>query len=145
MDRVIHFEIPAEDVPRAKAFYSNVFDWEMVAPPGNDYVIIDTASADPDNVPIWYGPINGSMVQRENGISSPVLYIEVEDIDFSIWKVGMYGGQIVSPKRLAEESGWTCYAKDTEGNVMALWQPIRQQAEKPKFEPITVSPMAALF
>jgi predicted enzyme related to lactoylglutathione lyase len=29
MDRVVHFEIPAEDVARAKGFYGSVFGWEM--------------------------------------------------------------------------------------------------------------------
>ncbi|MCB9411448.1 MAG: hypothetical protein H6525_01140 [Actinobacteria bacterium] len=29
MSRVVHFEIQADDVERAKAFYSAVFDWEF--------------------------------------------------------------------------------------------------------------------
>ena len=28
MDGVVHFEIPVDDLERAKAFYGTVFDWE---------------------------------------------------------------------------------------------------------------------
>jgi predicted enzyme related to lactoylglutathione lyase len=29
MRSVVHFEIPADDVARAKEFYSSVFDWQL--------------------------------------------------------------------------------------------------------------------
>jgi len=29
MDKVVHFEIPADDVARATAFYGSVFGWDM--------------------------------------------------------------------------------------------------------------------
>ena len=29
MDKVVHFEIPADDQARAKEFYSSIFEWEV--------------------------------------------------------------------------------------------------------------------
>ncbi len=29
MDRVVHFEIPADDLERAKKFYGSIFGWEL--------------------------------------------------------------------------------------------------------------------
>lgn len=29
MDKVVHFEIPTDDLDRAKKFYSSIFSWEL--------------------------------------------------------------------------------------------------------------------
>ena len=29
MNKVVHFEIPAEDLPRARSFYGSLFGWEL--------------------------------------------------------------------------------------------------------------------
>ncbi len=29
MDSVVHFEIPVDDLERAKGFYATVFDWDL--------------------------------------------------------------------------------------------------------------------
>ncbi len=29
MDKVVHFEIPVDDLDRAKKFYSSIFGWEL--------------------------------------------------------------------------------------------------------------------
>jgi predicted enzyme related to lactoylglutathione lyase len=35
---IVHFELPADDVARAKAFYSKLFDWKITSAPGfEDY------------------------------------------------------------------------------------------------------------
>jgi hypothetical protein len=42
MDKVIHFEIPADDIERARKFYKSTFGWKMDEVPGMDYVLIRT-------------------------------------------------------------------------------------------------------
>ena len=40
MGKVVHFEIPADDLDRAKSFYGTVFGWQlftMEMPGGGDY------------------------------------------------------------------------------------------------------------
>jgi uncharacterized protein len=39
MRKVVHFEIPADDLDRAKAFYDSVFGWQLTTMPvpGGEY------------------------------------------------------------------------------------------------------------
>jgi hypothetical protein len=41
MDKVQHFEIPADDMVRAKKFYSSVFRWKIQDVPGMEYAMVD--------------------------------------------------------------------------------------------------------
>ena len=44
---IVWFEIPADNVERAKEFYGELFDWKIERFPGpQDYWHIDTAGAD---------------------------------------------------------------------------------------------------
>ncbi len=36
MPTIVHFEIPADDVDRAKKFYSDLFGWKMERWPGTE-------------------------------------------------------------------------------------------------------------
>lgn len=66
MDKVQHFEIPADDIARAREFYEGVFGWKtMEFPmPGLLYVGLNTGPGDEKNM--WKEPgfINGGMFQR---------------------------------------------------------------------------------
>ncbi len=42
MDKVVHFEIPADDLARAQKFYQSVFGWKMDAVPDMEYILIGT-------------------------------------------------------------------------------------------------------
>ena len=43
MSSIVHFEIPADDIQRAKTFYSNLFGWKIENMHGMDYMLIDTS------------------------------------------------------------------------------------------------------
>ena len=53
MTSIVHFEIPADDIQRAKAFYSNLFGWKIEGWQGMDYMMIDV-----------YGAPGGGMMKR---------------------------------------------------------------------------------
>jgi predicted enzyme related to lactoylglutathione lyase len=44
MRKVVHFEIPADDLDRAKTFYGSVFGWQLQTMPmaGGEYTTIVT-------------------------------------------------------------------------------------------------------
>lgn len=42
MDKVVHFEIPADDMDRAQKFYKTVFGWHIVAMPEYKYAMLHT-------------------------------------------------------------------------------------------------------
>ena len=51
MNRVVHFEIHAEDIERAKKFYSTVFGWEMqqMGTEYGNYIVLKTGPG-PDEI-----------------------------------------------------------------------------------------------
>ncbi len=49
--RDVHFEIPADDVERASAFYAGAFGWQLSSMPGKGYTLIRTAPSDEQGMP----------------------------------------------------------------------------------------------
>ena len=122
MDKVVHFEIPVDDLDRAKQFYSSAFGWELEDFPGMDYTGITTAVAGEDRLPTERGAINGGMTTRSAEVSGPVVTINVDSIDDSAAKVEAAGGSVVKPKAEIPGMGSYAYISDSEGNVVGLWQ-----------------------
>jgi uncharacterized protein len=119
---VVHFEIPAEDTARAHAFYRDAFGWEIQPMPELDYAFAITSPVDDQGRPKDPGSINGGMFQRNPDLSTPVVTINVEDIDTAVARVIELGGAQVGEKIPVADMGWAAYFTDTEGNVMGLWQ-----------------------
>lgn len=119
---VVHFEIPADDTERAAGFYRNTFGWDLQPQPGMDYTMVITSPTDERGMPSQPGSINGGMFQRNPQLGTPVITIDVEDIDATLRKVEELGGSTVMAKQPVGEMGFIGYFRDSEGNVMGLWQ-----------------------
>ena len=122
MGKVVHFEIPADDLSRAKEFYSTVFGWKASDVPEMEYVMIGTTESDENGMPREPGAINGGMLKREDPVRHPVVTIDVENMDDALARVKKNGGQVVREKLPVGEMGFAAYFKDPEGNVIGLWQ-----------------------
>jgi predicted enzyme related to lactoylglutathione lyase len=122
MGKVVHFEIPADDVARAKEFYSSAFDWTLQDMPGMDYTIIQTVDVDDRQMPTEPGAINGGLMARTADTPAPVITIDVESIDDALKKVEAGGGSTVKARTEIPNMGAFAYFKDTEGNVVGLWE-----------------------
>ncbi len=123
MDKVVHFEIPAEDLERAKGFYAATFGWEAADVPGMGYTIVQTVPVDERQMPTEPGAINGGMMQRSPGSpSSPVLTVGVDSVDDALERIQAAGGSVVRPKTEIPGMGAFAYFRDTEGNTLGLWQ-----------------------
>jgi len=122
MDKVVHFEIPADNLVRAKKFYNTVFGWKMNEIPEMEYVMVGTVESDDDGMPKETGAINGGMLERQDPVKSPVITINVKNIDQAAEVIEKNGGKIVRPKMAVGDMGFAAYFKDTEGNVIGLWQ-----------------------
>ena len=46
MPKVVHFEIPADDVTRAREFYGGVFGWQLREMQEMDYTLVETVPVD---------------------------------------------------------------------------------------------------
>ena len=127
MRKVVHFEIPADDISRAKAFYGSVFDWKLdtMAMGGTEYTLATTTPFDEQTRQLTeVGGINGGMVQRSPGMPAPVITIDVDDIDVSLKEIEAAGGSVVAPRTAIPNMGAFAYFKDSEGNVMGLWETV---------------------
>lgn len=123
MDKIVHFEIPADDVARAKEFYGSIFEWELQDYPEMQYTIVMTVPVDDKQMPTQPGAINGGMMKRSNTTpSSPVLTIEVQSIDEALKKIEAGGGETVTPRTPIPGMGAFAYFKDTEGNTLGLFE-----------------------
>lgn len=123
MNKVVHFEIPVNDVKRAQDFYGRIFGWKINDIPNMDYTIVHTGPTD-EKAGMLKEPgfINGGMMKRSFGIKSPVITIDVEDIEEAINKVVSGGGRSIRGKTDVGDMGYSAYIEDTEGNIIGLWQ-----------------------
>lgn len=121
MDKVVHFEIPFDNLDRAKKFYK-IFGWQLEDFPGMDYTGVRTVDVDQNQMPKEPGAINGGMMKRTNDVKNPVIAIHVQSIDESVKKVLAGGGKVVMPKKPIGPMGYYAYINDTEGNIIGLWE-----------------------
>jgi predicted enzyme related to lactoylglutathione lyase len=129
MGKVVHFEIPTDDIARASEFYRSIFGWDLrdMSELGMDYTIAMTVPVDErTQVPTEAGAINGGMMKRSDQTPSPVITIEVEEITAALADIEAKGGSTVQPRTPIEGMGAFAYFKDPEGNVMGLWETVPQ-------------------
>lgn len=120
--KVVHFEIPADDLERARSFYSAAFGWRCDTVPEMDYVLATTTPTDSQGAPAEPGCINGGITKRERPVLAPLVTIDVSDIDEALNAVEQLGGKRVQDRQPVGEMGYTGYFSDTEGNTIGLWQ-----------------------
>lgn len=132
MDKVQHFEIPADDTDRARKFYENTFGWktaEWPMPDGGVYIGMHTGPTDEKTyAPSESGFINGGMFKRGGGFAAKSVVITpvVKDINATLEKVKAQGGKVVAEPQTIPEMGIYSYIEDTEGNIIGIWQDLKK-------------------
>ena len=123
---IVHFEIPADDVERAKKFYETVFGWKISDPWNMNYFLVETKNQGEDG-------INGGLMQRKNAGQPFMNYLSVTSIDVSCRNVEEAGGIVVLPKmEIGSGMGWIAAFQDTEGNIMGF----HESPPKPPAKPV---------
>ncbi len=119
----VHFEIPVDNMERAKNFYSELFGWKIFSAGENfdDYFMIYTVETDEKGMTKEPG-INGGMLLRSNPGQQIMNYISVDNIDDALAKTEQLGGAVLMPKMPIKGIGWNCVVKDTEGNIFGMLQ-----------------------
>src|SRR5687768_5473646 len=108
----VKFEIPADNLQRARAFYKEVFGWSAMDLPFN-YVILDT-----DGKPVNPMASSGGISPRNDFVKAPVLIIPVDSIDETAVKIKEAGGETLNDKQQVGDFGYSMYIKDTEGSII---------------------------
>ena len=112
---IVWFEIPADDVERAKKFYGDLFAWKIERFPGpQEYWHIDTGGA--DDTP------DGALKGRRHFGEPIVNYVGVNSVAEFSKKIEKLGGKICMPRTAVPQMGYFAVGQDTEGNAFGIWQ-----------------------
>jgi predicted enzyme related to lactoylglutathione lyase len=121
---VVHFEIFASDVERARKFYERVFDWrfEVAGPP--DFYLISTGN---DKDP---GLTQGMIAKRrapasEGSFNAFRVTITVRSIADTMAAIESAGGKLRSSATLIPDVGQVAEFADTEGNVACVMEHVK--------------------
>jgi len=130
---IVHFEIPADDVARAQTFYQSVFGWKIKQMPmpagGIEYYGVTTRNEGQPG-------INGGLMKRNMPGQPFANYVAVKSIDEFLAKVTASGGSVILPRQeIAPGMGSIAVFKDTEENMMGLYQPSKQEMKQMKKAP----------
>jgi len=115
MNRVVHFNIHADDPKRAVNFYETVFGWKTEKWSGVDYWLVTTG---PDGTP----GINGGIGPRDDPADRTINFIGVTSVDESVAKIGAAGGKLIAPKMAIPGIGWFAVCLDPEGNKFGVME-----------------------
>jgi uncharacterized protein len=124
MDKVVHFEIPTDDLERAKTFYGSVFGWDLQTMEDMDsYTIAMTTPVDKKTqMPNEPGAINGGLMKRSTDTPAPVITVGVSSVEDALKQVEAAGGSVVTPRTPIPNMGAFGYFRDTEGNVLGVYE-----------------------
>lgn len=112
---IVWFEIPADDVERARSFYGALFGWKIEKFPGGmEYWHIDTGGA--NDTP------DGGMMKRQHPQHVITNYVSVPSVDQFAAKVEKLGGKTCMPKQAVPQMGYFAVCQDSENNMFALWE-----------------------
>ena len=114
-NRIVHFEIPANQPEALTGFYGGLFGWKFArAPiPGPEYWICITGEGD---------GINGAIMQRQHPQQPWMNYVDVESIDQTIAKATAMGAKVALPRTAIPGVGAYAAIIDPQGNICGLWE-----------------------
>ena len=111
------FEIPVNDLERAKSFYEAVFNYEMKITEMDKFRMAWFPSSMEG-----FGA-SGTLFQGESYVPShegTMVYFAVDDIEATLNRVKEHGGKVLNPKMSIGEYGFVGHFEDCEGNRVAL-------------------------
>ena len=125
----VHVELQTNDLAKAKAFYSRLFDWKLEDAPmpgtGGTYTMIGVGEG-----------TGGGMLKSMALAGSPpqwLAYVGVDDVASSTRKARELGAEVVLDKTEVGDFGWMSILTDPTGATFALWQAKQpQRSEKKK-------------
>jgi predicted enzyme related to lactoylglutathione lyase len=113
--RIVHFEITADDLPRAVGFYRAAFGWELSTWGGGDEYWLASTGEGPG--------IDGALMARAYEQAVITTVGVDEPIEQVLARVTALGGEVLTAVGDIPGVGRHAYVRDTEGNVLALLEP----------------------
>jgi uncharacterized protein len=111
--KIVHFELPAQDDERGRAFWSGLFGWEF-------------QSAEIEGMAYWLTQAGGEPAgalypSDELAGRGPIVYFDTDDIGASVARVRELGGEADDAAPIPR-IGWFARCRDSEGNAFSLFQ-----------------------
>jgi predicted enzyme related to lactoylglutathione lyase len=117
MTAIVHFDVPVDDINRAKKFYNEIFGWKIERIPGEmEYYEISTTDEKGKE------GIRGGMGLRGDPSQRITNYFGVSSIEKYSRKIEELGGKTIMPKTKIPGYGYLAVCLDTENNVFGLWE-----------------------
>lgn len=115
---IVHFDLPADDLGRAKKFYEGLLGWKFIPLPGmpDPFYLIETSTRD------GKPGVGGGMGKRGSPEQRMTNYMGVDSVDEHSKRVVELGGRVLMPKTPVPGWGYLAICMDTEGNTFGLWQ-----------------------
>jgi len=116
-NKLVHFEIPANQPEKLKAFYERIFDWTIEKMPGDtmDYWIIKAEG------------VGGGIRPKSSPEMTPLNYILVENIERHCRTIKRAGGTVLITRTPVPGMGFFALALDPEGNPFGIWEEIHKE------------------
>jgi len=122
MPRPIHFEIQAENVERAIAFYGELLGWEFSQWGKEPYWLVKTGEKGTPGIDGGLMPRRGGSPADMQPVNAFVCTVDVAALDAMVKRVMDLRGSIALPRMPIPTVGWLAYAKETEGNIFGIMQ-----------------------
>ncbi len=121
MPTVEYFQIPADDINRAREFYKKVFGWEMQKwnnseKPEQEYWMFQTQ--DEKGNP----GLGGGLMKRQSPQHSVTNFITISSIEEYSSKIEQSGGKIIMSKTEIPNMGFFAVFLDSENNMFGIYQ-----------------------
>jgi uncharacterized protein len=113
-NRVVHLELRAGNLPRACAFYTQLFGWraETIHTTSGNYLSLDLGDL-----------IQGGVVEQDTERPLWLPYVEVADVGETTERARLLGASVLLPPREGP-AGWrSILAAPAGSGIVALWQP----------------------
>ena len=111
-----HFAIDADDMPRARRFYEQVFGWTFT--PWGPPDFLQTRSAGQG----FIGALQGRRSIGGQAMPGMELSFGVDDIEATIAAIEAGGGKVLTAPFHIEGVGRLVFFQDTEGNIAGAMQ-----------------------
>jgi predicted enzyme related to lactoylglutathione lyase len=110
---ITHIEFPADDIERAKRFYSAVAGWEFGEMDGfPNYWLFRTGET-----------AGGALGMRGDSVSDVIrVYISVDKLEPAVAAAEANGGSVITPPSDVPGQGRYAAVRDSEGNEIGLWE-----------------------
>ncbi|HEY6776692.1 MAG TPA: VOC family protein [Thermoleophilaceae bacterium] len=111
-NQVVHLELHTRDLPRARAFYSELFRWrsERVESTSGSYLALELG-----------GGVGGGIVECGTSRSLWLPYVEVAEICHATARASELGAQVLFQPRECP-AGWRSVVATPAGGEIAFWQ-----------------------